>query len=317
MAMIRRGRSLFILYLVTCAYTIFSLVLLQAYQLGDRKVYANLYYTLPQYDFFGGIKLYFLTLGSVDIGWYLVYFYLSRVFEDFNIAQATVSVILLWQCGRFFINRSSNLKLYLLYINFFINIQFLALSYSSLRLAVAFLFFLIASNMDRVNKFVFSVAAVFSHVTIIIIIYLNRAKELAIMNNIYYRVFGITSFLFLWIVAGDVIFGKINSYALSIGMDQRINGIIRYIVLISVLYIGTSQKNFGFTILTLLVFLLVPDPRVYQLVYFAVFFRLMVHRSKNACFALLLLSLLGVPSGIDYVVGVFERGNGLDPKNFM
>jgi hypothetical protein len=275
-----------------------------------------LYQEIVVLDFINGLKLFLISLGPVDLGWFLVYFSLSRLTDDLNIAQAIVSALLFWHCTKFFAIRCSKAKLYLLFFNFFINIQFLALSFSSLRLTVAFLLFFIASNSGSLLKYLYMAAAVVSHVTISVVILLSRTARLTLGHWLALSLISLFVIFLSWSFVGTFLLGKLNSYSGGIGIKLNVQDLIKLVLILTLLYFGTAGKSFFYVLPIIPIFLIIPDPRIYQLAYFVVYIRLTLHRSQNSLLALVVLSLLGVPNGIDYVQGVFERGNGLHPDNF-
>lgn len=297
-------------------YFVYSLVILDAYTLGDRQVYGGLYEKIPSLNFLEALNLYFLILGPVDVGWFFIYFPLSKVIDSLDVAQAMMSTLLFWQAGKFFKGRCSNTRLYIIYINCFINIQFLALSFSSLRLAIAFFFIFMAANNERYTRYFFSIASIISHITIVLLMFLSRSRRMGLMLWLIMGVSGLAVLFLFWGVLGVYLLGKIDVYASGYADKLTLFNILKLALLVVLLVVGAGEKRLLYVLSIIIIYLVVPDPRVYQLVYFVVYLRLMFDRSRYSFFALIALSLIGIPNGLQYIFGVFERGNGLDPTNF-
>jgi hypothetical protein len=304
--------------LIVCSllYFVYSLVILDAYTLGDRQVYGGLYDQIQNLNFMEALNSYFLTLGAVDVGWFFIYFPLSKVIDSFDVAQAVMSTLLFWQAGKFFKGRCSNTRLYIIYMNCFVNIQFLALSFSSLRLAIAFFFIFIAANNERYTRYFFSIASIISHITIVLLMFLSRSRRLGLMLWLIVVVSSLAVLFTFWGVIGVHLLGKIDAYSSGYADKLTLFNILKLALLVVLLVVGAGEKKLIYVLSIIIVYLVVPDPRVYQLLYFVVYLRLMLDRSRYSFFALITLSLLGIPNGLLYILGVFERGNGLDPTNF-
>jgi len=297
-------------------YFVYSLVILDSYNQGDRFVYAQVYQAISGLSFIGALVEYFWQLGATDIGWLLVYFPFSKITNNLNIAQSIISTLLFWHAGKFFYVRCNNIKFFIFYLNCYLNIQFLALSFSSLRLAIAFLFVFMAANSKRFKSFFFALISIISHITILLVMYLNREKRYKLFLQLIMIVCGLAVLFIFWNVIGVFVLGKLNTYINSGISKLNIFGLFKLAILLLFLILGASEKRIFYIIPIIVIYLLIPDARIYQLIYFTVYLRLTCVRSQYSTVALIVLSFLGIPNGLKYIIGIFERGNGLDPLNF-
>jgi hypothetical protein len=118
---------------------------------------------------------------------------------------------------------------------------------------------------------------------------------------------GLAVLFIFWNVIGVFVLGKLNAYTSSGISKLNIFGLFKLAILLLLLIFGASEKR---------IFYIIPIIRIYQLIYFTVYLRLTCVRSQYSMIALIVLSYLGIPNGLKYIIGIFERGNGLDPLNF-
>jgi hypothetical protein len=304
-------------------FSLYSILIINYYAAGDRLVYREGYDAISESTLLDGIQFYFLYFSSPDFIWFVFAFLFSLFSLDFNIFSYFISLMVFM--GLFFI-ADKHIKMNALYfifiINLFINIQFLTLYFSSVRLgfAVCFLCFAFIVNTN-IKKNTLSIISILSHFSVILLFTITIFRSLLIegFSTRKKLIPILTGVVFLVAIAyfSDLIVVKILHY-LSISSSNGLSkNFLKFSLIPFIVYFINRDKFtllMNFTICFIL--LIFDEERFYQLGYLYASWSIFTSHFIRAVPIAIAFTTIPTIRGIEFIIGVFARGNGLDPDNF-
>ena len=302
-------------------FALFSLTIINYYEFGDRFVYRESYDIIAENTLLDGIKLYFLYFSSPDFIWFLFAYLSSFFFLSFNSFTFFLSLaifIAFFGVAKFYI---TNRRLYCLFIiNLFINIQFLTIFFSSERLGFAFLFFcfsLISSGGFK--KSILVALSIFSHFTITVLymiaIAMRSASDNYSKNKKKFLLLIVSILCLVFYMFGDLITTKaVHYFSNTTGVSKNF---LKFLPVPFLVYFASKNSLHLFiNIIFCVVLTIFDEERFFQLGYMFSCWAIYTLNSFRALVVGVLFSIIPSIRGIEFIIGVFTRGNGLDPVNF-
>lgn len=310
-------------FLVILIFSIFSALIIKNYVGGDRIVYEDIYYNISEFSLLEALDYYYIHISSPDIIWLISAYLFSILTIDFNIFSFFISFFVFvgfLNLGTKYIK--SNLIFYLFLTSLFLNIQFLTLYFSSQRLGIAIIFLtLTLTTKSYLKRTLFIVSSILSHLTIIFFFIIIFLKSIIIKNyngGVFLLTIPISIFILSIIsIFGDLIFDKIFHYYTYNQLDLIFNYLKYSPIPFIVFYINRSRLDLVINCIIFFILLIFNDERVFQLGYLYAIWSIFTCYSMRAVLIGLAFNVIPCIRGIEYIMGVFSRGNGLDPENFL
>lgn len=311
-----------LVFLYMIIFSTLSIGIINNYVAGDRLVYKVAYDQLSEYSFFDAVKFYYVYFSAPDVAWLIFAYLFSILSLDFDIFSFVISILVFYG---FFLVAIKHIKyrpLYNIFIFFlFINIQFLAIYFSSQRLAIAIFFLCLAFCSDNnFKRLSFIISSVLGHFTVIFIYLIsffgairnkvNRGRTKLLLPLILMIV------IFMAFNFRELILVKVSHYS-EISNGGVPKNLLKYLPVPFIVYF-VNRKNFDLIIncFIIAVLLFFDEERVFQLGYLYATWSIFTSHSRRAVFVALAFNIIPTIRGVEYVIGVFVRGNGLDPQNF-
>ena len=309
-------------FLYLFAFTILSLFVVSYYVGGDRLVYRDGYDVISENSFLDAAQFYFLYFSSPDFIWFIFAFIFSSISLSFDFFTLFLSLLVFVGFLKVSDKYIESKFLYCLFIlSLFINIQFLTLYFSSERLGFAIFFLCLAMLANKNFKMgLYSIFSILSHFSVVLLLFIPALERMFkeayhIKRRSSYVIFTIiiASLIFLF---WDLISVKIVHYSSTSTSGLSKNFLKYSLVPFLVYFVNRDRFTFFINILICCILIVFDEERFFQLGYLYASWAIFTNNSLRAAFVAVAFNFVPSIRGVEFLIGVFTRGNGLDPENF-
>ena len=289
-----------------------SYIISQYYVNGDQISYTKVYNELKNYDLVSGFIYYHSQLSSKEFVHFFIIWICSRFVEK-NLLFSLVNAVFAF----FTIKLLQKWKVSYLVITMLVlsNYYFFAFYFSAERLKIGFLFFIVSLLYKEsiTKKYIFACLAIMSHVQILLFYFsilfmkifsYKNLIRLSLKNTLVFS--GTLCVIFLlstqMITKFQIYYNQSN-----INLFDTIKIVV---LLFGALYYSTNRKSTVFLFIpVILAISLLGGERIIFVAYFMfLYFALRVNNGLNL--GILITTVYFLIKSIDFLINVFERGNG-------
>lgn len=304
---------------ITAVVLVFSLsiLILPFYTGGDQNHYRKVYKALPDLGLTEGFIFYSESLDSKEFVHFFLSWLASRVIDK-DLFIAFANAILAFVAMTLF--QKWKVSVIIAFLLLLTNFYFLVLFFSAERLKFGFIFLALSMIfIDQVKHFFgLAILALISHAQIIIVyisilfnVFVRQMVKLFRTAKISKSLLFFVPFLFIpFLLVGNQIFDKFQFYYGKYGKGS-LTELPRILVffLLALWYSKKKSETFIMFIPMIITVFLVGGDRVNIFGYFAfLYYGLQIRRGWN--FGVLATSLYFTYSSIDFLINIFQLGNG-------